>query len=135
MRVRGDMVVCCVQVVEGKWLIRTAVGHTPVIMGKKLKQTYHMNQGYFEIDIDVASSRAASTVIGIVRGATRSLTVDLAVLIQGFSLFLSQMCDVTWRRRTGDSEEELPESLIGTVRLDHVDMETAVALEQISIGN
>ena len=43
------------------------------------------------------------------------------------------MCDVTFI--TGDSEEELPESLIGTVRLDHVDMETAVPLEDIAIGS
>lgn len=99
--------------VEGSWLIRKSVGHTPVLMGRKLQQTYHTGVGYFELDINISSSKTASAVLGIVQGATRKLTVDLAVLIQG------------------DEEEELPESLLGTVRLDHVDLETAVPLEQI----
>lgn len=98
-------------------------------MGRKLKQLYHSGDGYFEVDIDVASSRTASAVISLVQGATRSLTVDLAVLIQGTlpqgsSIFIPF---------SGDYDDELPESLIGTVRLDHVDMDTAVALDAIAI--
>lgn len=100
-------------VLDGSWITRQSVGHTPVIMGRKLKQTYHSGQGYFEVDIDVASSRTASAVVGMVSGATRSLTVDLAILFEG------------------KREEELPESLLGTVRLDHVDLDAAIPLETI----
>jgi len=113
--IRDGMFKLIPKVVEGSWIIRRAVGNTPVIMGKKLTQSYHSGPGYFEVDIDIASSRTACAVIGIVQGATRSLTVDLGVLIQG------------------DNEDELPESLIGTVRLDHVDMETAVPLDTILV--
>ncbi|GMH36562.1 hypothetical protein BSKO_04430 [Bryopsis sp. KO-2023] len=100
-------------VLDGSWITRQSVGHTPVIMGRKLKQTYHSGQGYFEVDIDVASSRTASAVVGMVSGATRGLTVDLAILFEG------------------KRDEELPESLLGTVRLDHVDLEAAIPLETI----
>ena len=80
--------------------MRRAVGSTPVIMGKKLKQYYHSGPGYFELDIDVASSRTASGVISIVRGATRSLTVDLAILIEGMShplVLMDEFIDVLLR--------------------------------------
>lgn len=103
-------------VVEGTWIIRQSVGHTPVIMGRKLKQTYHTGTGYFEVDIDVASSRTAAAVVGMVSGATRSLTVDLGILFEG------------------KRDEELPETLLGTVRLDHVDLDAAVPLETIRQG-
>eukprot|EP00210_Caulerpa_lentillifera_P002791 g2666.t1 len=110
---RNGMFKLIPKVVEGNWIIRNSVGHTPVLMGRKLRQTYHTGAGYFELDIDISSSKTASAVIGIVQGATKKLTVDLAILIQG------------------DNEEELPESLLGTVRLDHVDLETAEPLEHI----
>lgn len=103
-------------VVEGSWIIRQSVGHTPVIMGRKLRQTYHEGPGYFEVDIDVSSSRTAAAVVGMVSGATRSLTVDLGILLEG-------KCD-----------EELPESLLGTVRLDHVDLDAAIPLELVKEG-
>jgi len=54
-------------------------------MGRKLKQYYHTGEGYFEIDIDVASSAAASAIIGIIRNATRTVLVDIAVLLESMS--------------------------------------------------
>ena len=111
--VRNGMFKLIPYVVEGSWIIQQSVGHTPVIMGRKLKQYYSQGPGYFEVDIDVASSRAAYAVVQLVSGATRSLKVDMAILFEG--------------KRT----EELPEQLLGTVRLDHVDLDMAVPLETI----
>lgn len=37
---------------------------------------------YFEVDIDVSSSSVAKHVVGLVCGATKSITVDLGILIQ-----------------------------------------------------
>ncbi len=37
---------------------------------------------YFEVDIDVSSSSVAKHVVGLVCGATKSVTVDLAILLQ-----------------------------------------------------
>ncbi len=63
--------------------------------------------GYFEVDVDVGSSRAAATAVGLVSGATTSLVIDMAILLEG---------------RTA---EELPEQLLGTVRFSHLDMKGA----------
>ena len=50
-----------------------------------------------EVDIDVGSSSVAATVVGLVQGATKSLVVDMGIVLEGHSA------------------EELPESLLGTV--------------------
>lgn len=60
--------------------------------------------GYFEVDVDVGSSSVAATVVGMVLGTTKSLVVDLGIVLEGHS------------------SDELPEALLGTVRFDHVDM-------------
>ena len=43
---------------------------------------------YIEVDIDVGSSTAAAQVTGLVMGSLKSLTIDLAVLLEG----RSQVC-------------------------------------------
>jgi hypothetical protein len=53
-------------IVEGSWAIKMAVGQKPVILGKKLSQQYFRGKGYFEIDIDVASSMVATQILGLV---------------------------------------------------------------------
>ncbi len=50
-----------------------------------------------EVDIDVGSSSVAATVVNLVQGATKSLVVDMGIVLEGHST------------------EELPESLLGTV--------------------
>ena len=51
-----------------------------------------------EVDLDVGSSSVAATVVGLVQGATKSLVVDMGIVLEGHT------------------PEELPESLLGTVR-------------------
>ena len=53
---------------------------------------------YFEVDVDISSSSVAASITNMVAGATKGLTVDLGVLIEGQVL------------------EQLPEQLLGTVR-------------------
>lgn len=43
---------------------------------------------YIEVDIDVGSSSAAAYVTGLVLGSLKSLTIDLAVLLEGRSQVL-----------------------------------------------
>jgi hypothetical protein len=50
-----------------------------------------------EVDIDVGSSSVAATVVGLVQGATKSLVVDMGIVLEGHT------------------PDELPESLLGTV--------------------
>lgn len=54
--------------------------------------------GYMEVDIDVGSSSVAATVVGLVQGATKSLVVDMGIVLEGHT------------------RDELPESLLGTVQ-------------------
>ena len=50
--------------------------------------------------------------MGLVRGATTSLCIDMAILLEGHS------------------DEELPERLLGTVRFDRLDLTSAAYLEK-----
>ena len=66
---------------------------------------------YLEVTCDLGSSSAAMVAVGMVRGLTQALVIDLAVLVE------SQVAD------------ELPEQLLGNVRLDHLDLGEARALD------
>ena len=72
---------------------------------------------YFEVDVDVGSSRAANTVVGMVQGATTSMIIDMAVVLEGHS------------------DEELPECLLGTVRFQHLNMKAFTVLEPDTNGS
>eukprot|EP00884_Botryococcus_braunii_P002944 jgi/Botrbrau1/12650/Bobra.67_1s0016.1 len=94
-------------VVEGSWIIRQSVGNTPVILGRKLKTYYFKGANYIEVDVDIASSRAAGHVVGLVKPVTTSLVIDMAILLEGHK------------------DDELPEHLLGTVRFSRLNMKTA----------
>lgn len=107
------------KVVQGSWIVKQAVGTTPVILGRKLTTTYHKGaleggRRYLEIDVDIGSSSAASSVVGLVQPATKSLVVDLAVLLEG------------------TKQDELPEGLLGTVRMAQLDLATYKYLDMDS---
>eukprot|EP00123_Amoebidium_parasiticum_P017144 comp23727_c0_seq1/m.40905 comp23727_c0_seq1/g.40905 ORF comp23727_c0_seq1/g.40905 comp23727_c0_seq1/m.40905 type:complete len:803 (-) comp23727_c0_seq1:10-2418(-) len=91
--------------VEGSFFIRKAVPCRPAIIGNKgLKMNYLRRPNFFEVDFDVSSDPTARSVTGLVLGATKTLAVDLAFLIES------------------KSEAELPETILGTVRFDHIDL-------------
>nr|CCA18302.1 conserved hypothetical protein [Albugo laibachii Nc14]CCA18425.1 conserved hypothetical protein [Albugo laibachii Nc14] len=89
-------------VVEGSFIIRQSVGSKPTLLGNKLKCQYHKADNYFEVDVDISSNSVANSVVGMVQGVTKSLVVDMAFLLEA------------------QTEEELPEVLLGAVRLDRV---------------
>lgn len=97
----GTRTVClamCPIAVQGSWVIKQAVGSTPVILGRKLKQVYFRGPNYMEVDVDISTSSVAATATRMVHGATKSLLVDMAVLLEGHE------------------EVELPEQLLGSFR-------------------
>ncbi|BDA46094.1 probable translocator protein at N-terminal half [Coccomyxa sp. Obi] len=100
------------RITEGSWVVKQAVGqNTPVLLGRKLTTKYFRGPNYIEVDVDVGSSRSAANVVGLVQGALKSLVIDLAVLLEGHCT------------------EELPERLLGTCRLEHLDLSAAAHLE------
>jgi hypothetical protein len=97
------------RLVEGPWVVRSAVGAKPALLGTKLTQRYHVGpkQDYIEVDVDIGSSVVADQITRLCRGYAKSLVVDIAILLQG------------------ESEEELPEVLLGVFRSEYVDMQLA----------
>ncbi|XP_022938154.1 protein ENHANCED DISEASE RESISTANCE 2-like isoform X1 [Cucurbita moschata] len=99
-------------IVEGYWMVKRAVGTKACLLGKAVKCKYLRQDNFLEIDVDIGSSTVARSVIGIVLGYVTSLVVDLAILIEA------------------KEEEELPEYILGTVRLNRVRLDSAVTLEK-----
>ncbi|KAK6137242.1 hypothetical protein DH2020_029013 [Rehmannia glutinosa] len=61
-----------------------------------------------KIDVDIGSSTVANGVLGLVIGVITSLVVDMAFLVQA------------------NTTEELPERLIGAVRVSHIELSSAI---------
>ncbi|GIL64690.1 hypothetical protein Vafri_18544, partial [Volvox africanus] len=109
--VRNHMLKLIPHIADGSWMIKQSVGTTPVILGKQLKTTYYETPQYLEIDIDISANNVASYVTGLVRGATRSLVIDMGFVLEGTT---------PW---------ELPEALLGTLRLYHLDIRCAKLID------
>ncbi|KAG6399432.1 hypothetical protein SASPL_140913 [Salvia splendens] len=60
------------------------------------------------IDVDISSSTVANGVLGLVNGVITTLVVDMAFIVQG------------------NTPEELPERLIGAVRISHLELSSAL---------
>ncbi|KAG1665609.1 hypothetical protein FOA52_003256 [Chlamydomonas sp. UWO 241] len=108
---RSKMLKLIPRIADGSFLIRSAVGTKPVIIGKALPVVYTMTDTYIQCDIDVSANSTAAYATSMVRGAVGSLTVDMAFVLEGMSPF------------------ELPECLIGAMRLDHLNTGACPALD------
>lgn len=80
------------------------------MLGRKLKTEYFHGPNYLEIDIDISANATAATVTSMVAGWSKSIVLDIAVLLEG------------------QAPEELPEKLLGTIRLHHLDLKAAMDL-------
>lgn len=98
-------------IVEGYWMVKRAVGTKACLLGKAVTCRYFRQDNFLEIDVDIGSSSVARGVIGLVLGYVTSIVVDLAILIEA------------------KEEEELPEYILGTVRLNRLRPDSAVELE------
>ncbi|XP_020112951.1 protein ENHANCED DISEASE RESISTANCE 2-like isoform X2 [Ananas comosus] len=93
---------------KGSWIVRQSVGSTPCLLGKAVDSTYIRGAKYLEIDVDIGSSAVANGVLGLVCGVVTTLVVDMAFLVQA------------------NTSDELPEQLIGAIRLSHIELSSAV---------
>ncbi|KNA09167.1 hypothetical protein SOVF_156000, partial [Spinacia oleracea] len=93
---------------KGSWIVRQSVGSTPCLLGKAVDCNYIRGPDYLEVDVDIGSSTVANGVLGLVIGVITTLVVDKAFLVQA------------------NAEEELPERLIGAVRVSHIELSSAV---------
>lgn len=96
------------RVVKGPWIVRAATGnHAACLLGKALTCRYIKGRNYLEIDVDMGSSTVANAILHLALGYVTTVSVDLAFLIES-------QCD-----------EELPEKLLGAVRMAQIEMESA----------
>lgn len=105
------------RIARGSWVIKQAVGTTPVLLGQKLETRYFRGRtsrgcNYFEVDVDITSNPVANNITKLVVNSITSLVVDLAPLIEGQDV------------------DDLPERLIGSVRYNHLDLHCGSAFAE-----
>ncbi|CAA0838822.1 Protein ENHANCED DISEASE RESISTANCE 2 [Striga hermonthica] len=93
---------------KGSWIVRQSVGSSACLLGKSVDCNYIRGANYLEVDVDIGSSTVAKGVLGLVIGVIKTLVVDMAFLVQG------------------NTPEELPERVIGAVRICHLELSSAV---------
>ncbi|QCE07938.1 hypothetical protein DEO72_LG9g2961 [Vigna unguiculata] len=92
---------------QGSWIVKQSVGKKACLVGQALEVLYFRGKNYLELDIDVGSSTVARGVASLVLGYLNNLVVEMAFLIQS------------------NTQDELPEALLGTCRLNHMDASKA----------
>jgi len=95
------------KIISGNILVKKAVGSKPTLLGKKVKQYYIRSNDYFELVVDVGSDAIANKVVGLCTGYAKNLVVDMGFVLEA------------------KSEDELPEVVIGSVRLKNIDFKAA----------
>jgi hypothetical protein len=96
-------------IVTGPWAVKFAAnrlgGSRPCIIGKKLTATYNDGPNYIEVNINVGSSKIASSLNGIIVSSSKSLCVDEGFMIES------------------QEQDELPERFIGLSRFIHCSLD------------
>jgi Protein ENHANCED DISEASE RESISTANCE 2, C-terminal len=95
-------------VAEGPWVVRNIVTGRPALIGKRLPVTYDLHPSSSKKNeaplliatLDIGnSSAAAKKIVSVCRRYMSSLTVDIGFVIQG------------------ETAQELPEQMLGSVRV------------------
>eukprot|EP00752_Nemacystus_decipiens_P008027 g7173.t1 len=76
-----------------------------VLLGQQATLRYFRGERYLEVDVDLASTPAASKVTALCRQNAVSLALDVGVVLQG------------------ESAAELPESVLGVLRIEGLDLQ------------
>lgn len=100
------------RIVKGPWIVKAAVGnYAACLLGKALTCNYHRGENYLEIDVDIGSSAIANAILHLALGYVTAVTIDMGFLVEA------------------QAEEELPEKLLGAVRVCQMEMSSATLVE------
>jgi len=88
------------------WLLRTALGETPAIIGKQIPMELFRTERECEISLNIVHSGVARRVLTVLKSGASSLDLELGVLLES------------------QTQDELPEQLIGGFRVTHPDLGT-----------
>lgn len=99
------------RIVKGPWIVKKAVGnYSACLLGKALTCHYHRGANYFEADVDIGSSAIANAILRLALGYVTSVTIDMGFVVEA------------------QTEEELPEKLIGAIRVCQMEMGSACTI-------
>lgn len=88
------------RILQGPWPVRKLVGeNSPAILGKGIPVSYFSSANELEISVSIAASSAAQRISRVMLRAGTAIDIELALLIEG------------------QAEEELPEQIMGGLRL------------------
>ncbi|KAH6765546.1 Pleckstrin homology and lipid-binding START domains-containing protein [Perilla frutescens var. hirtella] len=96
---------------KGSWIVKQSVGKKACLVGQALEINYFRGKNYIELGVDIGSSTVARGVVNLVLGYLNNLVIEMAFLVQA------------------NTPEELPEYLIGTCRLNHLDVSKSVLVK------
>ncbi|CBI21181.3 unnamed protein product, partial [Vitis vinifera] len=100
------------RIVKGPWIVKAAVGnYAACLLGKALTCSYHRGSNYLEIDVDIGSSAIANAILRLALGYVTAVNIDMGFLVEA------------------QAEEELPEKLLGAVRVCQMEMSSATFVE------
>ncbi|KAK1324000.1 hypothetical protein QJS10_CPA02g01540 [Acorus calamus] len=100
------------RIVKGPWIVKAAVGnYAACLLGKALTCHYHRGENYLEIDVDIGSSAIANAILHLALGCVTAVTIDMGFLVEA------------------QAEEELPERLLGAVRVAQMEMSSATFVD------
>ncbi|XP_038899587.1 protein ENHANCED DISEASE RESISTANCE 2-like [Benincasa hispida] len=98
---------------KGPWIVKKTVGnYSACLLGKSLTCSYHRGSNYFEIDVDIGSSALASAILRLTLHYVDSVTIDMGFVVEAVT------------------EDELPERLIGAIRVSQIEMAAATEVEK-----
>ncbi|CAJ1934250.1 unnamed protein product [Cylindrotheca closterium] len=92
------------RIIEGNYIVRSAVGSKPSIIGKKIKQYYILGERYMEVVVDISSDSIAQRIVRLALGYSSKLVTDIMYVLEG------------------KDEEELPERIFGGLQLRKIDL-------------
>ncbi|CAN1816466.1 Protein ENHANCED DISEASE RESISTANCE 2-like [Linum perenne] len=105
------------RIVKGPWVVRKSVGnYSACVLGKALTCNYHRGPNYLEIDVDIGSSAIATAILHLALGCVTNVTIDMGFVVEA------------------QEEDELPERLMGAVRVCQMEMSSATVVESETVG-
>ncbi|KAK7351336.1 hypothetical protein VNO77_10709 [Canavalia gladiata] len=100
------------RIVKGPWIVKKTVGnYSACLLGRALTCNYHRGPNYFEIDVDIGSSAIANAILRLALGYVTCVTIDMGFVVEA------------------QTQEELPERLIGAVRVCQMEMSSATVVD------
>ncbi|KAL2974405.1 hypothetical protein AAZX31_14G103200 [Glycine max] len=104
------------RIAKGPWIVKKAVGsHSACLLGKALNCAYYKGSNYLEIDVDIGSSAIANAILHLALGCVTTVTIDMGFVVEA------------------QAEDELPERLIGAIRVCQMEMASATVVEALHV--